>query len=186
MRLRPGGSGLATSRSRPGLRAPLVFGARTLCRWAIRFASGLGGAVSPRWEGPPVTSQHLSCEFKAAGAPERAWPRVPEPPEDLGDFQGAQRGERHLPKIHTFAELNSVNFSCVGDNSSNGVLLPCNTSSTLWPKRRNSFTSVFFFFFLPALLCVHFFVLFKVGQLVENWLSCKFNKGLIETLPFDY
>ena len=55
-----------------GRRARPVRVVRTLSRAGIRFTSRPGGARSPRWEGPPVTSHRGSCEFKAARAPQRA------------------------------------------------------------------------------------------------------------------
>lgn len=48
----------------------------------------------------------------------------PRTPEGLGGAWRTQRGQRHLPETRTLTELDSVNFSCLGDNSSSGVLLP--------------------------------------------------------------
>lgn len=117
-----------------------------------------------------------------------AWPEAPEPPGAwvvLSPQRGErQRGERHPARKSTPAELNSVNpFRVLGISLPIMFGRPRDMSSTLWPKRRNS---LILFYFLPAMRCVHFFVLF--GSLATNvkLVIVLLGKGFYDTASLDY
>lgn len=146
MRLRPASRGLAAGWSRRGLRTRPVRIAGTLRRGAVGLPlalearGGLAGRGRPSLPGAEaVSSRRRVRGGERAPSPEplRAW-------VVLRGHSGREAPVRNTQETHTLAELNSVNFSCLGENSSNGVLSPCDTSSTLWPKRRNRLNSLFF------------------------------------------
>lgn len=148
MRLRPAGSGREA--------AGLAWGLR-VAGFASPGPSAAPGSGEPRAleaRGAPagrgrLTSHRGSCELKAPCTsrerhPGPPGPRAPESPSPHGlrwcEEEAAGR-EAPARSTHSLSSTQST-FLVLGGHSSSGVLSPCDVSSTLWPKRRNSIISV--------------------------------------------
>lgn len=129
-------------------------------RAGIRFASGPGGARSPLWEGPPVTSQRGSCEFKAAGEQARGDLAPPSPwgPGGRSEDSAGPEAPARSTRCHR-AQLGQLFLGTIPPR-----VFGCPVTRLQRFGRKGEATLLVYF--LPASWRAHFFVLFKVTQLV--------------------